>query len=413
MHANESRHTYEWVTSKSHGTYLSDVTGGKHPKRGWNRVRSISSTSTHTHESCHTYELSHVTQMNASHMSTSHVTHTPKSHGTISSYATGGKHMEAWLTSHTHRRVTAQFRVMRQVESTWKHGGNIALDISSAPHIYTSHVTNMNWVTSHIWMRRAYERVTSHAHQRVTVYIWSTWQVESTLKRGWNSARGISSILHAYMHHVTHMIWVMSHIWMRHTHERVTSRTHQRVTARFRVMWQVESTLKCGWNRALGISSTRTRKDKLPDAVCVTWLISMRDVIRSYVIHSYVWHDSFTHVTWLTSMSDVIRSYVIHSYVWHDSFTLVTWLICMRDVIRSYVIHSYMWRDSFTLVLWLIRIYNVTHPNVWRDSFVFVMSFTHMPFTHMCDVTHSHLCRGWFESMMWLIRMCDVTYSYV
>jgi len=72
------------------------VTGGKHPKRGWNRVRSISSTSTHTHESCHTYELSHVTQMNASHIRTSHVTHTPKSHGTISSYATGGKHMEAW-----------------------------------------------------------------------------------------------------------------------------------------------------------------------------------------------------------------------------------------------------------------------------------------------------------------------------
>ena len=42
------------------------------------------------------------------------------------------------------------------------------------------------------------------------------------------------------------------------------------------------------------------RKDKQPDAVCVTRLISMRDVIRSYVIHSYVYRDSFTHMCTVT-----------------------------------------------------------------------------------------------------------------
>ena len=111
---------------------------------------------------------------------------------------------------------------------------------------------------------------------------------------------------------------VMSHIWLRHTYERVTSRTRQRVTAQFWLMWQVESSLKHGWNRALGISSTTTRsttnrKDKPPDAVCVTRLISMRDVIRSYVIHSYVYRDSFTHMCTVTH-SLICVPWLIHTW---------------------------------------------------------------------------------------------------
>ena len=85
--------------------------------------------------------------------------------------------------------------------------------------------------------------------------------------------------------------------------------------------------------------------------MCVTWLIHMCDMTRSYV-----WHDSFICVTWLIHMRNMT-----HSYVWHDSFIRVTWLIYMHDMT-----HSYVSDDSFICVPWLIHTCNTSHSNVSR-----------------------------------------------
>jgi len=67
--------------------------------------------------------------------------------------------------------------------------------------------------------------------------------------------------------------------------------------------------------------------------ICVTWLVHMCDMTRSYV-----WHDSIICVTWLVHMCHMTRS-----YVWHDSFICVTWLVHMCDMTR------FLEHDAFNL----------------------------------------------------------------
>ena len=101
------------------------------------------------------------------------------------------------------------------------------------------------------------------------------------------------------------------------------------------------------------------------DTTCVTWLGYDWDDVRHdssitvTFLSSYVWpiRDSRVCVTWVIRMCDMTRS-----YVWHDFSIYVTWLIhnsyislviCMT---HSYVCqgmtHSYVWHDSLVCVTW-------------------------------------------------------------
>ena len=68
----------------------------------------------------------------------------------------------------------------------------------------------------------------------------------------------------------------------------------------------------------------------------ITQSHSANDTYLSYdiwqVICHRLWHDLFICVTWLIHMCDMSRS-----YVWHDSFICVTWLIHMSDMTHSYL----------------------------------------------------------------------------
>jgi len=91
-----------------------------------------------------------------------------------------------------------------------------------------------------------------------------------------------------------------------------------------------------------------------------------------------------------------------HLCVWNDSLC-VTWLIHMCDVTRSYeceTARSCVWCDSFVCVAWLIRICGMTNPDVWHDSFVRVTR----PFFFGCV---------WYEWQDVCSCVCDVTRSYV
>jgi len=125
--------------------------------------------------------------------------------------------------------------------------------------------------------------------------------------------------------------------------------------------------------------------------ICVTWLIRMCDMTRSYV-----WHDSFICATWLVHICDMS-----HSYVRHDSFIRVTCLIHTCDMTRSYV-----WHDSFICVTWLdsrttpqpepkspfnIRMSHVARMHTACHTYEWVMSRTWMSHvTHMNESRHRH-----------------------
>ena len=92
----------------------------------------------------------------------------------------------------------------------------------------------------------------------------------------------------------------------------------------------------------------------------------------------YLWHGPFICVTWLIHLCDVNRS-----YAWHDSFVCVTWLIN----------HSYACHDSFICVTWLFHMCAMTHSYVWHGSFIRVtksLSQTHADST--CDLESLNSC---------------------
>ena len=138
---------------------------------------------------------------------------------------------------------------------------------------------------------------------------------------------------------------------------------------------------------------------------CVTWLIHMCDMTKSYMrhgssicdmTHSYMWHD------WIILRHGSFICDPTHSYVtWLVHMALGMWKVCLTwficDMTHLYVIGlTRMLYDSF--------IYDTTHSYVtqlihmWHDSFI-------------CDKTHSYVTRlvhMWYDSFI-----CDTTHSYV
>jgi len=87
---------------------------------------------------------------------------------------------------------------------------------------------------------------------------------------------------------------------------------------------------------------------------------------------SHVCHDWFIRVTWLNHMRDMTYLYMCHvsftdCYCYSRSlviFTCVTWLVYICAMIRSYV-----WHDLFIRVTWLIHLCDMTYLYMCHDSF--------------------------------------------
>ena len=120
---------------------------------------------------------------------------------------------------------------------------------------------------------------------------------------------------------------------------------------------------------------------------CVTYHVCKKRCAYVYITRVYVYIRIGTYVNLCVCM--YTHSYVwCDSYMWHE-FKCVTWLIPMCDMTRSYVwhrTHSYVWRDSFICVTWLIHMCDMTHSYVSHDSFICVTWLI-----HMCDMTHSYV----------------------
>ena len=114
--------------------------------------------------------------------------------------------------------------------------------------------------------------------------------------------------------------------------------------------------------------------------ICVTCLVHMCDMTRSYV-----WYDpsmcDMTHLYSYVHMCDMTRS-----YAWHNSFICVSWHVHVCDM-------------THPCATWLIYMRDMTHANVWLDTCVresclqWQAWLIHMCDIHMSDKTHAHLSR--------------------
>ena len=88
------------------------------------------------------------------------------------------------------------------------------------------------------------------------------------------------------------------------------------------------------------------------------------------VTHSFVWHDSYTHVTWLNNSRDMT-----HQYAWHDLF------------IRK---HLMPWVSISPLLLhiptWLVHSSDMTHRHACHNSFIRVTRLIYRQAPHALSI---------------------------
>jgi len=128
--------------------------------------------------------------------------------------------------------------------------------------------------------------------------------------------------------------WVTSHIYMRHI-TRMNSSNHL--------------------------------YSSIDEFIRVTCLMYMCDLT-----HSYVWHDTLICVTCRSASHLHHTCCLCCVFTWrsHDSFVCVTGLIHMCDMTRSYVRH-----DSFIFVTRLIHMCDMTRLYLWHDPFISYLPF--------------------------------------
>ena len=153
--------------------------------------------------------------------------------------------------------------------------------------------------------------------------------------------------------------------------------------------------------------------------LCVTRLIRMRDMARSYARH-----DSFIRVTWHIRICNMTHSYEVTwlIHLWHDSVISATWLIHMCVMTHSYVcLDSFICVYLFIRMKWLIGTCNMTNSSVWHAAFIYATWIIFKLFIWMSHVTHTFISVTWLILMkcmrchMWMSTslMSDVTRPYV
>jgi len=146
---------------------------------------------------------------------------------------------------------------------------------------------------------------------------------------------------------------------------------------------------------------------------------------------SYVWYDSLICVTWLVHMCDMTRSYktndynVYRSMLWHELLECDMTCLYGKWLVRT-------WHDTFAQDIWLYSVYipvlwhdsficNMTHSYVtwlvhmWRDSFTFKFDVTVYYPVSWCDsfIRDVWLCCVWLCTVWHDSLVCDMTRSYV
>jgi len=156
----------------------------------------------------------------------------------------------------------------------------------------------------------------------------------------------------------------------------------------------------------------------------------------AFILHSYVWHDSFKCLIRLIRMRNGMSlaeirkrqtwlihiAFVLHSHVWQDSFKCLTWLIHMRNGMSFVVTHEHrMWLIHFAFILHsccihiaficvtlLVQMFEMTHSYMQLGEQAWVLQrhmsaghdscILHSYCIHMCDMTRSNV---WHDSFMY------------
>jgi len=206
------------------------------------------------------------------------------------------------------------------------------------------------------------------------------------------------------------MTWVLGHPTGHVTHRKQSCHIHNRVTHYIRIChitYLNEACRTYEWDLSHVWRSHATHANKLCHICSISELladIESRE-LAALVYQgdlsqqvTYLLHDSFICVTWLIHMC-----YVARSYEWHDSFVCVTWLIHMCNMTYLYLLH-----DSFVCVTWLIHIYGMARvctlvALVYQGDLSQQVTYLLYASFNTCNMTHSYM---WHDSF----RMCDMTY---
>jgi len=297
--------------------------------------------------------------------------------------------------------------------------------------IQTSHVTHIN-ESSHAW---------NIVFQRLAAQV------------SMSHVTNIDESCHTYK-------WVMSRMKRRLSEARTTS---------FRITTHHPKILN-GFTRRVCrnyLTKTGLRCEPLKhDVSCVTWLIYMCDMTRSYV-----WHDSWTglrcvahhtcDVTWAMNIwlhmwnlfkvrfdvigvlwSRNVGKNETHSHMAHhtcDVTHLHVWCEPWMDDCICGILIGHFWGDRGLLNTdcrgnethshMVHHTCDVTHLHVWYESWIYdcicgilichcwgdrgLLNTDCRGNEIHSHVTHSHVWRDSFTCVTWLIHMCDVTHSYV
>jgi len=204
-YTNESRHTYEWVTSHirmSHGTHVNEI-----ESRGVRAtICRLVNRSRHAHE----WVMTHIWMRHNTRVDES--VHTCDTH--------------VWQDMCVVTRcswVITHMRHYTRVNETW-HAFKWFMS-----HIY-------EWVMSHIWMSHA-----AHMNESYRTYKW-------VLAHIWMSH--VTHMTHVWRHHVTHRDeswhtyeWVTSHRWMSHETNTFWEKYGWVMTHFLRNIWMSHDTL--------------------------------------------------------------------------------------------------------------------------------------------------------------------------
>jgi len=185
--------------------------------------------------------------------------------------------------------------------------------------MYVSHVTQMN---ANIFRRRCCGVIAScHTHEYVMLQFEMSHvtHMDGYMSHTWNE----SCHTHIYGFHVAHHRWCecsMSHTWMLHVIWNESCWTYAQVHE-----WVMSHT----WNE-----SCHTHTWRSCGTPQMVWMhhVTCMNVSR----HTCEMRESYPTHTYLECGTQYFNPLSMHSYVWHDSFTHVTWFFRICNMNYTY-----------------------------------------------------------------------------